>query len=225
MGKNSARRFLYLATMIVIVLILFLQNKYISVCLAIAFSLGAGVFLYKNITLLTDVSEDRVKTRTLKKAVVFCLVMVIIAVVGIVLTEKELFTEYAERMFANVFIIIIIVWFGNIAGKIPFNRYIGLRLPWLLADEETWNIGHRLLEYCSLPLAIIYLGLIPFVNNKNLAICIVALWIIKSTKLPVRYGEMDIIKNVIMIITIRRYDFLFLKNLCNTYLNISNQPY
>ena len=170
MGKNSARRFLYLATMIVIVLILFLQNKYISVCLAIAFSLGAGVFLYKNITLLTDVSEDRVKTRTLKKAVVFCLVMVIIAVVGIVLTEKELFTEYAERMFANVFIIIIIVWFGNIAGKIPFNRYIG--------DEETWNIGHRLLEYCSLPLAIIYLGLIPFVNNKNLAICIVALWII-----------------------------------------------
>ena len=98
--------------------------------------------------------------------------------VGIVLTEKELFTEYAERMFANVFIIIIIVWFGNIAGKIPFNRYIGLRLPWLLADEETWNIGHRLLEYCSLPLAIIYLGLIPFVNNKNLAICIVALWII-----------------------------------------------
>ena len=83
-----------------------------------------------------------------------------------------------ERMFANAFIIIIIVWFGNIAGKIPFNRYIGLRLPWLLADEETWNIGHRLLEYCSLPLAIIYLGLIPFVNNKNLAICIVALWII-----------------------------------------------
>ena len=49
MGKNSARRFLYLATMIVIVLILFLQNKYISVCLAIAFSLGAGVFLYKNL--------------------------------------------------------------------------------------------------------------------------------------------------------------------------------
>ena len=165
MGKNSARRFLYLATMIVIVLILFLQNKYISVCLAIAFSLGAGVFLYKNITLLTDVS-------------VFCLVMVIIAVVGIVLTEKELFTEYAERMFANVFIIIIIVWFGNIAGKIPFNRFLGSSLPWLLADEETWNIGHRLLEYCSLPLAIIYLGLIPFVNNKNLAICIVALWII-----------------------------------------------
>ena len=69
MGKNSARRFLYLATMIVIVLILFLQNKYISVCLAIAFSLGAGVFLYKNITLLTDVSEDRVKTRTLRASV------------------------------------------------------------------------------------------------------------------------------------------------------------
>ena len=73
MGKNSARRFLYLATMIVIVLILFLQNKYISVCLAIAFSLGAGVFLYKNITLLTDVSEDRVKTRTLKKSDSFLL--------------------------------------------------------------------------------------------------------------------------------------------------------
>ena len=86
------------------------------------------MFLYKNITLLTDVSEDRVKTRTLKKAIVFCLVMVIIAVVGIVLTEKELFTEYTERMFANAFIIIIIVWFGNIAGKIPFNRYIGCLL-------------------------------------------------------------------------------------------------
>ena len=156
-----------------------MQNKYISVCLAIAFFTRCrGVFCIKNITLLTDVSEDRSKNKNFKKSDSFLLGNGNNCSSRNCLNRKELFTEYTERMFANAFIIIIIVWFGNIAGKIPFNRYIGLRLPWLLADEETWNIGHRLLEYCSLPLAIIYLGLIPFVNNKNLAICIVALWII-----------------------------------------------
>ena len=73
MGKNSARRFLYLATMIVIVLILFLQNKYISVCLAIAFSLGAGVFLIQKYNTFDRCFRGSSKNKNFKKSDSFLL--------------------------------------------------------------------------------------------------------------------------------------------------------
>lgn len=33
---------------------------------------------------------------------------------------------------------------GNIAPKLPFNRYVGFRLPWTVTDEDTWIFTHRL---------------------------------------------------------------------------------
>jgi len=169
---------LYFSTVVVMLATFFLPNKYISLFLAVVFSIGVAFFLYKNISLLIDpINDNEVKGRTLKEVLVFFMAMVLLAVIGVVLAEKNIFTEFTERMFANVYIILVMVWFGNIAGKIPFNGVIGLRLPWMLLDEETWNIGHRLLGYCSLPLSVIYLVLIPLINNKTLAISVMALWI------------------------------------------------
>ena len=44
---------------------------------------------------------------------------------------------------------------GNTAPKIPFNRYMGLRLPWTVRDESTWKVAHKLLGYITFPLVII----------------------------------------------------------------------
>ena len=47
------------------------------------------------------------------------------------------------------------LFFGNVAPKIPFNRYTGLRLPWTVRDEDTWIVAHRVLGYVSVPIAIL----------------------------------------------------------------------
>ena len=54
----------------------------------------------------------------------------------------------------------ILLVLGNLAPKIPFNRYIGLRLPWTVQDEDTWRLAHRILGYISFPLAFLYAALL-----------------------------------------------------------------
>lgn len=93
------------------------------------------------------------------------------------LSEQNLFTEVTEKIYASGLVVIIMVWFGNIAGKLPFNRNLGLRLPWTIADEETWIVAHRILEYSALPLVVIYIALIPFVNNRTLTMIVLLCWI------------------------------------------------
>jgi len=39
---------------------------------------------------------------------------------------------------------ILFMIIGNYLGKIRFNYFTGLRVPWTLANEEVWNKTHRL---------------------------------------------------------------------------------
>ncbi len=177
MKENNAKTTLYFSTIIVILIILFVPNKYIKGAVAIGFALGSTIFLYKNITLLTGIQKDSAKQRPLKKALIFCFTAMAAAILGVILKEKELFTPRTEELFAHGFILMILLWFGSIAAQIPFNRYVGLRLPWMLNDEETWNLGHRVLWYSSLPLAAVCLALIPFIHSKLLPMAVILSWI------------------------------------------------
>ncbi|MFQ6989427.1 MAG: SdpI family protein [Faecalibacterium prausnitzii] len=35
--------------------------------------------------------------------------------------------------------------------KLPFNKYVGLRLPWTLDDCQTWRYAHMLLYELTFP--------------------------------------------------------------------------
>lgn len=177
MKKNSSSFFLYFSAIIIMIITAFFQNKVISSILVLTFLLGAATFLLKNKTFLTSLPEDNPKNKTVKKTLIFCIIIILFGGVGIVLSEQNLFTEVTEKIYASGLVVIIMVWFGNIAGKIPFNRNLGLRLPWTIADEETWIVAHRILEYSALPLVVIYIALIPFVNNRTLTMIVLLCWI------------------------------------------------
>lgn len=73
---------------------------------------------------------------------------------------------------------ILIMVFGNSAPKIPFNRYLGLRLPWTIRDEDTWKLAHKILGYISFPVAIImFISAFFFKIETSSTICIL-FWII-----------------------------------------------
>lgn len=73
--------------------------------------------------------------------------------------------ERQEEYFAAMIIVVVIIFFGYISPKLPYNRHTGLRLPWTVQDEETWNVAHQILGIISIPLGIVYLIMLTFVED------------------------------------------------------------
>lgn len=72
----------------------------------------------------------------------------------------------------------VLLFLGNLAPKLPFSRHTGLRLPWTVADEDTWTVAHRLVGYLSLPLALVYLaGLSLTAQFEALTLGVFLLWV------------------------------------------------
>lgn len=87
-----------------------------------------------------------------------------------------------------VFVGLIFIISGNYFPKNHINPYIGLKFPWLLHDEESWNKTHKLASYTwilagvifilqlfisplkivSIPLALVLIGIIPLIYSLML---------------------------------------------------------
>lgn len=52
----------------------------------------------------------------------------------------------------------VMIFGGIVSPKLPFTRHTGLRLPWTVRDEDTWNVAHKILGYISLPLVLLYIA-------------------------------------------------------------------
>lgn len=90
--------------------------------------------------------------------------------------ESSFSNQTNELIIVGVASVIIMV-LGNISPKIPFNRYMGLRLPWTIRDEDTWKISHKILGYLSFPIAIIMFVLSFFFDIEKVAVSCILIWI------------------------------------------------
>lgn len=72
------------------------------------------------------------------------------------------------------FIGILLIISGNYFPKNHINPYIGMKFPWLLSDEESWNKTHRLSAYTWI-LAGVLLIAYPFMNYKNVVIPLIVI--------------------------------------------------
>ena len=134
-----------------------IRNPVVSVLLAAGCILAATGILWRHMELLTGV-EDGPGRRTLRAAVgVSAAVLVACAGFAALQAAGVLpVTEQGEKRFAAGLIIALMLFAGGSAPRMPYNRHIGLRLPWTVLDEETWNLAHRVLGAVSLPAALLY---------------------------------------------------------------------
>lgn len=101
-------------------------------------------------------------------------------------------TIYPNSSFSNVativFVGLLFIVSGNYFPKNHVNKYIGLKFPWLLNDEESWDKTHKLASYTwilagiffilqlfvsplkvvSIPLVIILVGVLPLIYSLML---------------------------------------------------------
>lgn len=105
---------------------------------------------------ITNLSKDNPKVKTIRTINRLSILIIILFYVTTILSpgKLDLFIEDNEIIVVGLISLFIMVN-GNLAPKIPFNRYLGLRLPWTIRDEDTWKIAHRILGYISFPIAIL----------------------------------------------------------------------
>lgn len=120
------------------------------------------------------------KIGTLKVTTLFNMAVLIFAVMIAIFNEASFIrlSESGEQRLALAVTCIIMLFGGYISPKLPFTRHTGLRLPWTVQDEETWNIAHKVIGFISLPLVLLYLAASCTINNfEAITLAVIFLWI------------------------------------------------
>jgi len=128
---------------------------------------------------ITNLSENNPKVKTIRVINGMTIVIMTVICLIIILSPKELdlLIEDNEIMVVGLISLFMMIA-GNLSPKIPFNRYLGLRLPWTIRDEDTWKIAHRIMGYISFPIAIFQFILVFYYPPETvMKFCILA-WII-----------------------------------------------
>ena len=91
--------------------------------------------------------------------------------------NRELAAKEQERKQAMI-VSVVILLSGYIAPKLPFNRHTGLRLPWTVQDEDTWNVAHKIIGIISLPLVVLYITAFCTIQDfEEVTLTVTLLWI------------------------------------------------
>lgn len=157
---NRKRGLILLLVFLTFMISLGVDHPVVSLALSGICILTTLVILYRNMALLTQVDNPGANLKPLRITSIF-LIGVFLVVLGYSLAQKSgfsRFTQDQESLFAVAIVVMIMVFAGIICPRLPFNRHTGLRLPWTVSDEDTWNLAHRILGYTSLPTAVLYLA-------------------------------------------------------------------
>lgn len=157
---NRVRGAIISLSFIAVIFALSIKNSILSICLIGVCSLFALIILYCNLALLTKVTTNHFKTKSLKVTTIFDIVIMLVCVVIVVLIEVGIINivDESEKYLALAIISCVMIFSGIISPKLPFSKHTGLRLPWTVQDEDTWNLAHRIIGYTAMPIAIFYIA-------------------------------------------------------------------
>lgn len=92
-----------------------------------------------------------------KKYLPFTVLFVVVLMIGVFMKNKGLLNREQEKLYIVILVSLFYIFLASEARKLPFNRYTGLRLPWTIYDEATWNIAHEILSLVAFPICVIFI--------------------------------------------------------------------
>lgn len=143
-----------------VMVMLNIRNELVSLLLTGGCILAALVVLYRNLALLTRVTTSDLRLGAVRAATVFniAVVALVVAVAALERGNVAHVTDGGGRLFAMALTSVLFLFCGFISPRLPFTRHTGLRLPWTVSDEDTWNVAHRVLGVISPPFTLLYVG-------------------------------------------------------------------
>lgn len=175
--KRGLILFLSFAAMLMALLV---RDETMSILLAGVCMLMAVAILYRNLALLTSITTDDLKIGVLRITTVFHIIVLVIGLLFAILESFDVltFSENEEKMVAMALVACVMIFAGIVSEKLPYSRHTGLRLPWTICDEGTWNVAHRILGYISLPIALLYIACALTISHfEMVTLCAMAAWV------------------------------------------------
>ncbi len=150
-----------------------ISNETITMCIVgITLIITLGYFTL-NMDKLINIDKQNKKIKVIK-----IVNYGIILLVPIFLLGASVFKDYIESEITAISIISLLIASGVFFYRFPYNRYIGLRLPWTVRDESTWIIAHQILGMISLPISILTLITTLYFRSEICLITGTLLWIL-----------------------------------------------
>lgn len=160
---------------------LVVKNTFLSIGLILLCVLASLWVLYRNLALLASQTSSPSKQQfhALKLSLLFSLCLILF-IVGFVCLEKlGMVGEENEFCFAVGIVIVVMLFLGHISPKLPYTRFVGLRLPWTVCDEETWYFAHRIIALITVPsIMLMIVGLLMFADKEKVLLISMFSWII-----------------------------------------------
>lgn len=178
MKNNLLSIFFIVVSLVIIAFSLISKDGIITTALINGIIVLALIILDINIPSITKLSKDNPKVKTMKQINAMIITIILMISIWPILKLNKRVPILGGERFLALGIVIFIMIFGNLSPKIPFNRYMGLRLPWTIRDEETWKLAHRVLGYTAFPVGILmFIGAFFFNISIVMSIGILA-WIL-----------------------------------------------
>lgn len=147
-------------SLVALMIMISVRNPIVSLVLVGACFGLALLILYRNLALLSESTISATQMKALKIATGFSALLLVGAVVvcGLEQAKAITLTEQQEGWLAMGIFSCVFLFFGALAPCLPYQRHTGLRLPWTVRDEDTWNLAHKIICFISLPITLLYLG-------------------------------------------------------------------
>lgn len=106
--------------------------------------LPLGIYILMTITPKIDPKKQNYhKFSSAYEKIMMAIVVIMMGITFITLVNA-LGYNVNVSLFVRVTIPLFFIFMGNYLGKVRFNYFMGIRVPWTLANEEVWNKTHRL---------------------------------------------------------------------------------
>jgi len=123
---------------------------------------------------ITNLTEDDPRVRSMRAVCRMSMTIILVSILFVTLFPQG----QLDRLLASGLVFNFMVTLGKLSPDLPFNRYIGLRLPWTIRDREVWDIAHKILGYVSFPIAFLQLAIALIIESELVIPLAIAAWVI-----------------------------------------------
>ena len=172
------RCFFLISSLAIILLGILIPSAKTSKAVVMGIVILSLVILDFNMAKIANLSEGNPKVKTMRSMNRIILAIIILLGIYYIASPTLYISPFLSDKLLIIGVAIFIMIFGNIAPKIPFNRYMGLRLPWTIRDEETWKVAHKITGYLAFPIGILMIICCFFFKAQYVAGVGVLSWVL-----------------------------------------------
>ena len=138
MKKNDLTRIILLITSLLMLVIGFVMSKSnIEILILGILAIISLVVLDRQASDIVKLSKNNPKVKTFRFLNMFTLLIVVLCfILALSSSDNQVSITEDNKILIIGLMSAFMMIFGNSSPKIPFNRYLGLRLPWTIRDEE-----------------------------------------------------------------------------------------